>query len=181
MLTPLQKRKLTRYFNILDLGAKGYIEEEDIFTINLRLANKKGIHEGTPEWKGVRDNIDMIWKFAHKFGLTGDPDKVFLVDWLAHENIILADEWYRENYMRKITRDVFRLFMNPDTQRLYKDDYCELISCFGVEDGVHSWAFGKLDAHQKGYLTEEEFVSLVDDFHLSNDINAPGNYIFGAF
>ena len=181
MLTPLQKRKLTRYFNILDLGAKGFIEEEDIFTINLRLANKKGIHEGTPEWKGVRDNIDMIWKYSHQYGLTGDPDKVFLIDWLAHENFILADEWYRENYLRKISRDVFHLFMNPDNQKLYKEDYCELISCFGVEDGVRKWAFDKMDVENNGYFTEHEFITLVEDFHLSNSKNTHENYLFGSF
>lgn len=180
MLTPLQKRKLTRYFNILDLGAKGYIEEEDIFTINLRLAKKKGIDEDSEYWSGVQENIDLIWTYPHKYGISGDPDKVFLIDWLVHEDIVLADERYLEHYVRKITRDVFTLFKQED-ERLYHDDYCELITCFGVEKGVDSWSFRRLDRDSKGFLTEDEFVQCVDEYHLSDDRHAPGNYLFGPF
>lgn len=180
-LSQLQIRKLTRYFNILDQRAKGYIEEEDIYTINLRMARKKGIEESSPEWLAIQENVDLIWKYSREFGVSGDPDKVFLVDWLAHEEYVLSRDHFLENYVRKISHDVFTLFMKPDNEYLYLDQYSELISSFGVEDGLLKWTFDKLDRHSKGYLTQSEFVHCVMEFHLSQDRDAPGNYLFGPF
>ena len=180
-LSPLQHRKLTRYFNILDQGAKGYIEEEDIYTINLRMARKKGIKESSPEWIAIRENVDLIWKYAREYGVSGDPDKVFLVDWLAHEEYILTRESFLETYVRKITRDVFTLFMHPGDHCLYLEQYHHLISSFGVEEGLIEWAFKHLVQNTNGHLTEQEFVDRVMEFHLSQDRHAPGNYLFGPF
>ena len=181
MLSHFQKRKLTRYFNTLDRDAKGFIEEEDIYMINLRMAQKNGIEENSEGWDKIRDNVDMIWKYARRYGVSGDPDKVFLIDWLAHEESILADDWFLENYVKKITRDVFLLFMQPEDERLYLSDYRQLIGCFGVEEGVQPWAFDQLDRDGKGYLTCDEFVKCVEEFHLSRERYAPGNFLFGPF
>ena len=42
-------------------------------------------------------------------------------------------------------------------------------------------AFQKLDDEDKGYLTRQEFLEAVTEFHLSDDPDARGNWLFGPY
>ena len=106
MLTHFQKRKLTRYFNCLDVDGNGFFEREDLDIIVTRLAKTRNVAEGTEEYEGLSAGISMIWDYARKYGESKNEDKVSLADWLAHEDYILASEDFLENYMRAITRGV---------------------------------------------------------------------------
>jgi hypothetical protein len=70
MLTHFQKRKLTRYFNCLDVDGNGYFEKEDLDIIVTRLADTRGIAKGTEEYEGLSAGISMIWENARKYGIS---------------------------------------------------------------------------------------------------------------
>ncbi|MEX1136497.1 MAG: hypothetical protein WEB89_06325, partial [Balneolales bacterium] len=122
MLTSLQKRKLIRYFNTLDDGAKGYLTEEDIYAIGLRMAERKGVFEQTEEFKGIKENTNLIWTSALANSVSGDPDKIYVLDWIAQHNAILTNDELTKTYLGKIGNDIFELFKHQDGN-IYPKNY----------------------------------------------------------
>ncbi len=181
MLSALQKRKLTRYFNVLDVDANGYFEKADLDIIVSRLAEKRGIEKGTDAYNEIATGITMIWDNAREYGISKDPDKVSLADWLAHEDVVLSTEEWRESYMKKITRDVFDLVDADGSGEISIEEYTNIMTSFGVADGIPEWSFKYLDLNGDGVISKDEFVTIVEQFHLSDDRNVPGNYLFGPF
>lgn len=181
MLSYFQKRKLTRYYNCIDFDAKGYFTLDDVDRIAIQLADKRNFPLSSEMFKLIRSGIRMIWSNARLYGYSQDPYKVILTDWLVHEDHILAREEMREGYMKKISRDVFDLIDMEGKSAISEHSYSELMQSFNVDPGVTEWCFKKMDVDKKGVIYREEFVTLVEQFHLSEDLNAPGNYLFGAF
>lgn len=181
MLSVFQKRKLTRYFNIIDQDAKGYFTLRDVDRIAQKMAVRRNVEEGSEFYTILRDGMRMIWHNARLYGYSQNPNRVTLADWLIHEENILSREEMREGYVRKITRDVFDLMDTDAKGYIVETEYTILMESFGVETGTTAWAFNMLDAQGKGQISRGEFVKLVEDFHLSEDRSAPGNYLFGAW
>lgn len=181
MLTPFQKRKLTRYFNCLDADANGYFEKSDTDRIVERLTSIRGIEKGTEAYAQVQAGLDMIWNNARVYGYSQNPNRVTLGDWLHHEDIVLSTEEWRESYMKTVTRGVFDLIDKDGSGEISLTEYTELMYAFGVEDGIAEWAFRHLDLNGNGTIEREEFVTIVEQFHMSEDLNAPGNYLFGPY
>ena len=181
MLTPFQRRKLTRYFNILDADGNGAFELADLNIIVARLAATRGIPEGSEMYEAIGAGIKLIWDYAREYGVSKDPNSVSLEDWLAHEDYILSSEELKENYMRKITRDVFDLVDEDASGEISLVEYKKIMAAFGVPDGLPEWSFKFLDLNGDGVLSKDEFVTLVEQFHLSDDRDAPGNYLFGPY
>jgi Ca2+-binding EF-hand superfamily protein len=80
-----------------------------------------------------------------------------------------------------IARAVFDILDEDNDGVISKDEYLKFFRSFrgNVEDG--EIAFQKLDEDDKGYLTRKEFLDAVTEFHLSDDPDARGNWLFGPY
>ena len=61
MLTPLQKKKLLHYFNVLDFDKSGTLEKADFLNIGENLSILWGFKEGTPEYEASIDRCRGTW------------------------------------------------------------------------------------------------------------------------
>lgn len=181
MLSPLRIRKLTRYFNCIDADGNGYFERADIDLIGARLAKIRGFAVGSDEYNAIVGGLDQIWQYAREFGVSKNENSVSLLDWLAHEAHILSDEELKESYMRKITRDVFDLVDFDGNGTISLEEYTQLMTAFGVEEGLPEWSFRKIDLDGSGEIEKDEFVQIVEEFHMSENPRARGNYLFGPY
>lgn len=181
MLTPIQKRKLTRYFNILDQNMNGILEESDFREIVENLTTLRGYKKGSEAYQYVENSIMMIWENARAIGQAKNPDFLTLEEWLHHEDVILSDEEIKEGYMRKITRDVFDLVDANGDGVIQFQEYADILKAFRVEDGIAEFSFEKMCPIQDAGISRDEFVSIVEEFHLSQDPASGGNYLFGPF
>lgn len=181
MLTAFQRRKLTRYFNVLDADGNGYFEIEDLELIARRLAESHDIPLGSEEHRGILESLGLIWDYARQYGISKDPNKVSLADWLAHEDYVLSSEELKESYMREITRNVFDLVDTDADGLIDVNDFSRIMLSFGVEPGIPEWTFKNMDTNSSGTINRDAFVKRVEEFHLSNDRDTPGNYLFGPY
>jgi len=181
MLTHFQKRKLTRYFNILDVNLSGFLERSDFEEIGENLASLRNFEKGSDEYEGVMSAILTIWNNSRSFGEAKNPDEVSLEEWLKHEEKALETEEMIEQYMKKITRGVFDLVDENGDGTIQFREYAQILKAFRVEDGIAEFSFPKLDLNGDGVISKDEFVTVVEQFHLSQDRNAPGNYLFGPY
>jgi len=181
MLSQIQKRKLTRYFNVLDVDMNGVLEKSDFVEIIENLAALRNFDEGSDEYKYIESSIMMIWENAQSYGCAVDPDKITLEEWLDHLAQVLSSERVTESYVKKLSKDIFDLVDTSSDALIQYSEYAQILKAFRVEDGIAKFAFPKLDINQRGHLTREDFVNIVTQFHLSQDRESPENYLFGPY
>ena len=181
MLTHFQRRKLTRYFNCIDQDGKGFFVHDDVLDIARRMAQARNVSEGSDDFQLIADGVMIIWDNARIYSYNQDPNRVTQADWLIHESIVLATKEIRESYMEKVTRDVFDLADLGGKGYMTEQDYADLMTAFGVEPELSHWAFFQVKSKNKDTISRNEFIRIVEDFHISEDRSAPGNYLFGPY
>ena len=61
------------------------------------------------------------------------------------------------------------------------DEYKQFCAVVGLEETVAEAAFSRLDEDGDGELSREEYLERSKEFHTSDDVKAPGNWLYGAY
>lgn len=180
-MTELQKAKQIHYFNVLDYNGDGVLEKQDFLDIADRFARLRNYEEGSSQHTAIRQEILRIWTNARALSDKEGDAQVTLDDWLTHEEKVLDSEILVRSYVRGIARAIFDILDADNDTRISKEEYVQFIRAFRGEAEEGEVAFQKLDKDGNGFLTREEFLDAVTQFHLSDDPEAPGNWLYGPF
>lgn len=180
-MTELQKAKQVHYFNILDYNGDGVLEKKDFVNIADRLAEMRGYEDGSSRHMAVRKEILRMWTNARALSGEDGAVKVTLEDWLAHERKVLDSNVLIHSYVQGIARAVFDILDEDNDGAISREEYRMFFRSFRGHEKDAEIAFEKLDEDDKGYLTRDEFLELVTEFHLSDDPDACGNWLFGPY
>ncbi len=180
-MTELQKAKQIHYFKVLDYNDDGLLEKQDFVNIADRLAEMRDYEEGESRHTAVRQEILRMWTNARALSGQEGKTQLSLEDWLAHEKKVLNSNVLIHSYVQGIARAVFDILDEDNDGVISEDEYLMFFRSFrgDVEDGEE--AFDKLDEDDNGYLTRKEFLEAVTEFHLSDDPDARGNWLFGPY
>lgn len=180
MLTPLQIKKQTHFYNILDFDNNGTIEEDDFEAIGENLCIIRDFDMDTPEYETVMSMTKGIWKNLIPFI---KDDKGTLQQWLQFMTVLL-DPKNAESYKKYLTTFVsmlFRLFDINDDKEISQTEYIDLFIGMRIEVRFAPKAFRALDTNGDGKLSHRELIQSVDEFMRSDNPNTPGNWLFGGW
>ena len=180
MLSPIQIKKQTHFFNILDFDNNGFIQQDDFEAIADNLCIIRDFELDTPEYDTIKQMTDGIWNTLIPFvnGTEGN-----LEHWLQFMNVLM-DSKHEEQYKKYIAAFVgslYRLFDLNDDGFISQTEYIDLFIGMRIEVRFAPKAFRKLDENNDGRLSKEELFHAVDEFMRSSDPNATGNWLFGAW
>lgn len=180
-MTELQKAKQVHYFNVLDYNDDGILEKQDFVNVADRLADLRGYEEGSSRHTAVRQEILRMWTNARALSGKEGKAKITLDDWLAHEEKVIDSNVLIHSYVQGIARAIFDILDADNDGVISEEEYLKFFRSFrgDVEDG--ELAFEKLDQDGNGHLTRKEFLEAVTEFHLSDDPDARGNWLFGPY
>lgn len=181
MLTPLQKKKLTHYFSVLDFDGNGLLEKQDFTSIGENLAILWGFRYGSEEYKKVLSQWESSWSDFREFMGRDEDSKATLEEWLhfADENIVNGSDELYEKHVNKVAREVIGYFDVNNDGNLSLDEYIDLFMAYRIEIRYSAKAFTKLDRNHDDYISGEELLTALRQFFRSNDENVPGNWLFG--
>lgn len=181
MLTPLQKNKLTHYFNILDFDKSGTLEKADFTSIGENLCVLWGFFEGSSSYDQTIAKCEQTWKDFRAFSGLPDEGSATLEEWLkfADERIVNGTIEQYEYHIRRLTKEIINYFDENGDGQLSLNEYVDLFMAYRIEIRYSAKAFTKLDRNHNDYISQEELLVAVDQFFRSNDDNAPGNWLFG--
>ena len=181
MLTEFQRKKQAWYFHIVDLDRNAYIEAADWDALAQNLCALRGIPEGSEAYGQVMGVVGTVWENICKVCGVTPEGRIDLEQWLEFEDqmAVNCDEALYDNYVNTLVRGAFDVFdVNKDGQ-LSLQEWAQLYAAWRVEPRFAPEAFQKIDRDGNGFITKDELVQVVKEFHQSDDPNAPGNWLFG--
>lgn len=183
MLTALQKRKQTHYFNLVDVDKNGFIEASDWNAIGQNLAAMRGVEVDSPVYEGISTVIGTIWQNLSQYVDTNRDNRASLEEWLQFEDerVINCDEEWYDAYVNTIVRSVVALFDADGDGVISADEYRNIMVSFNIAPRHAIVAFRKLDINGDGHLSKDEMIQHVRDFHRSDNPDTPGNWLFGPY
>ena len=180
-MNPIQKRKITHLFNVLDVNRNKELQPDDFIAV----ANR------------ISDLLEYPEKSRKRVALQVRSFRLFvqlLADLQKEETSITFDEWMRlftvvllkneqiiKNYVRRTTAYIFMLFDHNNDHVVSEEEYINMFKVYNIDEEYARIAFKKLDENQDGVLSQDEVISGFHDFFLSGDSAAKGNWIFGKW
>jgi Ca2+-binding EF-hand superfamily protein len=178
-LTPFQKHKIRQLFSVLDVNRDGRVDRNDFIRRVQALARLSGWTEGSPEYRRNLDYVLQEWESIRDSADLDDSGAITVDEYLRYADIFLDD------------RDAVRAYARGDVQLLFDamDRDCDgsisleeyrayLVAC-GVDASAADVFFAHADLDEDGYITRREMAHAVEEFLISEDRNAAGNFMFG--
>jgi Ca2+-binding EF-hand superfamily protein len=182
MLTDLQKRKLTRFFNVWDANGDGVITTKDSEQVFQNLAELQDLKPGSPERETLYSGF---MAYQNHFIQAVDVDEsgsVTLEEWLAYHEKMLQDEASFAGSVLTVIEAMFELMDRNGDGIITLEEYGEWMRAFRIEEqDITEKVFQKLDLDRDGAVSKKEMLELTREFFYSDDPDAPGNWALGPF
>lgn len=172
----------TRKFNILfdwfDQNQDHYLTHDDF-------QQMAGLFIGLPggdnpeNSQALRDAFEKWWNLLLD---SGDADADGRIGREEFINIMKSSVTAPENFEGVVIRiaDAFmRIVDTTEDGSLDFDEYVRMYDGLGIDPMHSSDAFRRLDRSGNGKISHEEFRAAITEFYLSDDENAPGNWLLG--
>lgn len=182
MLTNLQKRKLSRFFNVWDANSDGAITTEDPKQVAQNLAKLQGLEPSSPEHERFYNGFMAYQNDFLKAVDMDESGRVTLEEWLAYHEEMLQDEERFEATALMSIKVMFELMDRNRDGSITLEEYSEWMRAFRIgEQDTTKEVFQKLDLNENGILSKEEVLQLTREFFYSDDPEARGNWALGPF
>ena len=181
MLTQNQSLKLRHFFNILDYNKNGVIHKEDFDRLGMNLCLTFDIKEGTEAYDVMfQKSRRFFYQILKDLGKPTDHH-VTMDEWIKlFDQIINQKDMEKLKYYIKLTTIyIFELFDQDKNGIISLDEYVDMFTVYHIDMKYSAKSFLKLDTNHDDCISKVELFNAVTDFFISDDPDAPGNWIFG--
>lgn len=173
VLRQRRRQKLMHLFNLLDRDQSGIIERQDLQQIGQDLAKLRNWLPDTVQYQGLQTAFMELSDFLQTLADRDGNQQIDQIEWLhCLEQPRRVDNELAHHFLRIIDA-------NQDNQVTLEE-----LNIFyqALENNtlVLKETFDTLDLNQDGYLSQTEFEVIFAQFLYSDDVQAPGNWMFGA-
>lgn len=181
MLSDLQTKKLTRYFDVYDIDDDGRIGAADFERILENVRILRGEREGTPGYAALRGAYMDLWASLSTWADVDSDGGVDLEEWLAYWQIVLEDDDRSEAEVAALADRLFRVFDTDEDGEIGPDEFSDFYGVFGLGEDLARSVFMELDLDGDSVITRDELLEIAAQFYRSDDPGAAGNVLFGPF
>ena len=181
MLSDLQEKKLTRYFQVYDIDDDGRIAASDLERVIENVRILRGASERSRAGNGLRAAFMTFW---NALTASADSDRdggIDLDEWLAYWQVALEDDARYETEVEAITDHLFTVCDTDEDGEIGPDEFADFYGLFGLGSNLARSVFVELDANGDGVISREELLEVSRQFYRSDDPGSAGNMLFGPF
>lgn len=179
MLSAFRRAKLAHQFRVYDANGDGVLERADLLRVAEALAAARGDEPDSPEYHTLIGQYEALWAPLQRRAGGAVHARVTLEAFLAWHEEALADPESYQRTLGPMAELLFDVFDEDGDGVVYLAEYERFARATGVPGTPASW-FPRLDLNGDGRLTREDVRTLAEQFYLSDDPAAPGNWFFGA-
>ena len=173
LLRQRRRQKLIHLFNLLDRDQNGTIERQDLQRFGEDLAKLRNWLPDTAKYQGLQtafiDLSDLLQTLADRDG----NQQIDQIEWLhCLEQSQQIDNEFARYFLRIIDA-------NQDNQ-ITLEELTAFYQALGINTQLLKETFDTFDLNQDGHLSPDEFEAIFAQFLYSDDVQVPGNWMFGA-
>jgi juvenile hormone diol kinase len=181
MLTEFQKRKLTVLFHHQDMDHDGFLGKADYEQFVKRSGEVQKYPPGSAQYEAFYAQNMAVWEQVRQVADKDGDNRVSLEEFLESYDVTLSDEKLYDQFLTQYANSAFALWDRDGDGRLSGVEYVAFSVCFGLGEEAAREAFRHLDRDGSGHLTTEEYLKRIGEFFLSEDPDAPGNWLVGPY
>ena len=178
-LTPFQKRKLSRIFAVLDLNQDGLVDRADYVRRVDAVARLCQWPDDSPEYRRNLDFALEEWRSLCESADRDEDGEVTREEFLRYGETFLDDRGAVRAYARGDVQLLFDAMDLDGDGKIVLDEYRTYLEVSGVDASGAEVFFAHADLDEDGRITRAEMAHAVEEFLLSENPEAGGNYLFG--
>jgi len=178
-LSAFQKRKLARMFEVLDADGDGFVARSDYTRRVDAVARREGWAEDAPERARNERFALQSWEALAESADQDEDGRVGRDEFMRWADIFLDDREAVRAYARG---DIQLLFDAMDTDgdgRISQDEYRRYLEICGADTSAAGTYFAYADLDENGRIGRDEMSHAFEEFLLSENPQAAGNFLFG--
>ena len=165
------QQKFMHLFDFLDLDNSDTLELADFRQAGRNLAELRGCQSGTPEYEVLQATFVGFGEMLQRLADRNGDRCIDRLEWLQFVE-------------KQVDLDFTNLFLqiidaNQD-ERLTLEEFRHFYQAYGIDIGDLEEAFHTLDIDRDGHISQKEFEKNFAQFLYSDDVQAPGNWLFGV-
>lgn len=184
MISPLQTRKLTHWFHLLDVDKGGTINIDDLVAILYKQAELNHMSKYGDEFEQRRGMMALLWMDLCRYIDFNRDGNISLEEWTKSLSMLEKySTWdaFSHDHPR-LKNGLVGLLGVTENKEADIEAYTRFLKAYSADQGVDIPAvFAKLDLNGNGTLSAEELYQLAGEFLFSSDIKSPGNWLLGPF
>ncbi|MGH3937642.1 MAG: EF-hand domain-containing protein [Pseudonocardiaceae bacterium] len=180
MSEAVKDRKFVVLFDWFDQNQDDYLTHEDFLQM-ADLFAAVAQEEDQVNATAMRDAIKSWWELLLASGDTDTDTRLTRPEFVE---VMKSSVTSPGNFERAVLAIADALMSALDTNKdglVDSQEYARMYSTLGIPLEYASDAFRRLDRDSDGAISHEEFRTAICEFYLSDDENAPGNWLIGPF
>ncbi len=178
-LTPFQRRKLARMFSVYDLDHDGAIRRSDYTHRVEAIARLRGWTHHSPEYERNLRFALMEWEALCESADIDEDGQVSRDEFLRYAEIFLDDRDAVRSFARGDAQLLFDAMDVDGDNRITAEEYRAYLDVCGVDPSAADAFFAYADLDLDGMMTRVEMSHAVEEYLLSENPDAAGNFLFG--
>ncbi|MFI7320647.1 EF-hand domain-containing protein [Streptomyces venezuelae] len=172
------EQKFTTLFAWFDRNGDGSLTRDDFEAFGELFA---AVAPQEEEKSALREAFVLWWDVLGEAGAVDaqgriGPDR-FITAMRTH---IAADAKTVERLVMPIIDALMRALDTDGSGTLTADENVRMYDALGIDPATSGAAFQRLDRNGSGAITHDEFRTAIEEFYLSTDTEAPGNWLLGS-
>lgn len=178
-LTPFQQHKFRRMFGVLDLDGDGRVDRRDFLHRVDVFARLQGWTEESPQYqRNLRFALEE-WQNLRESADANDDAAVTEKEFLRYAEVYLTDREGVRAYARGDAQLMFDAMDADGDDRVSLEEYARYLGVCGLDASAAESFFRHADLDEDGRITRAELSHAIEEFLLSDNPAAGGNYLFG--
>lgn len=182
MFSDFQRKKIAYFFKLLDLNRNGLLQFNDFSDMAEHVRLKLEVEEGSKDHKRIADKATRLFHQFLEDISRAEQQSISEVEWVTFFESKLGDEEDEETleeYQELIFQYVFDFFDQNHDGFIAKNEYQMFFDIFGADQEFFDKSFSLLDKNGDGKISRYEMLASIEEFLISDDPEASGNWTFG--